>query len=148
MNLHSICHWRHSLGSDGNDHFFWSEYRVNRTRFHSLSSEFSLYWSCNRVKFTPQRMKFLHSIDGVKYSLVFVFLEYTSIVTWLWHSNKIFVATEWRDLLLWISPCISNSLWILWGHIINIFKQEKLSERRSISVLLSSLPSQKQDALW
>ena len=34
----------HSLGSDVSDHFFWSEYRVNRTRFHSLSSEFSLYW--------------------------------------------------------------------------------------------------------
>ena len=24
---------------------FWSEYRVNRKRFHSLSSEFLLYWS-------------------------------------------------------------------------------------------------------
>ena len=35
----------HSLGSDVSDHFFWSEYRANRTRFHSLSSEFSLYWS-------------------------------------------------------------------------------------------------------
>ena len=35
----------HSLGSDLSNHFFWSEYRVNRTRFHSLSSEFSLYWS-------------------------------------------------------------------------------------------------------
>ena len=36
---------RHSLGSDVSDHFFWSEYRVNRTRFHWLSSEFSLYWT-------------------------------------------------------------------------------------------------------
>ena len=45
VNFHSIFHWRHSLGSDVSDHFFWSEYRVNRTRFHSLSSEFSLYWS-------------------------------------------------------------------------------------------------------
>ena len=35
----------HSLGSDVSDHFSWSEYRVNRTRFHLLSSEFSLYWS-------------------------------------------------------------------------------------------------------
>ena len=43
VNFHSICHWRHSLSSDVSDHFFWSEYRVNRTRFHSLSSEFSLY---------------------------------------------------------------------------------------------------------
>ena len=59
----------HSLGSDVSDHFFWSEYRVNRTRFHSLSSEFSLYWSWNRVKFTPQRVKSLHCIDGVNYSL-------------------------------------------------------------------------------
>ena len=32
-----------ALGSDVSDHFFWSEYRVNRTRFHLLSSEFSLY---------------------------------------------------------------------------------------------------------
>ena len=39
------------------DHFFWSEHRVNRTRFHSLRSEFSLYWNENRVKFTPQRVK-------------------------------------------------------------------------------------------
>ena len=31
--------------SDVSDHFFWSEYRVNRTRFHSLCSDFSLYWS-------------------------------------------------------------------------------------------------------
>ena len=31
--------------SDVSDHFFWSGYRVNRTRFHSLSSEFSLYLS-------------------------------------------------------------------------------------------------------
>ena len=31
-----------SLGSDVRDHFFWSEYRVNWTRFHSLGSEFSL----------------------------------------------------------------------------------------------------------
>ena len=30
-------------GSDLSEHIFWSEYRVNRTRFHSLSSEFSLY---------------------------------------------------------------------------------------------------------
>ena len=30
--------------SDVSYHFFWSEYRVNRTRFHELSSEFSLYW--------------------------------------------------------------------------------------------------------
>ena len=45
---------------------------MNRTRFHSLSSEFSLYWSENRVKFTLQRMKFLHSIDGVNYSLDFL----------------------------------------------------------------------------
>ena len=45
VNFHSVCHWRHSLGSDISDYFFWSEYRVNRTRFHSLSSEFSLYWS-------------------------------------------------------------------------------------------------------
>ena len=36
---------RHSLGSDVSDHFFWSEYWVNQTRFHSLSSEFSLYSS-------------------------------------------------------------------------------------------------------
>ena len=36
----------HSLGSDVSDHFFfWSEYRVNRTRFHSLRVKFSLYWS-------------------------------------------------------------------------------------------------------
>ena len=35
----------HSMGSDISGHFFWSEYRVNRTRFHSLSSEFSVYWS-------------------------------------------------------------------------------------------------------
>ena len=36
----------HSLGSDViSDHFFWSEYRVNRTRFPSLTSEFSLYLS-------------------------------------------------------------------------------------------------------
>ena len=35
----------HSLGSDVSDHFFWSEYRVDRTRFPSLSSEFSLYRS-------------------------------------------------------------------------------------------------------
>ena len=35
----------HSLGSDVSDHFFWSEYRANRTRFHSLSSEFSHYGS-------------------------------------------------------------------------------------------------------
>ena len=35
----------HSLGSDVSDHIFWSEYRVNRTRFHSLSSEFLLDWS-------------------------------------------------------------------------------------------------------
>ena len=41
----SICHWGHSLGSDVSDHFFWSEYRVNGTRVHSLSSEFSLYLS-------------------------------------------------------------------------------------------------------
>ena len=27
-DFHSFCHW----GSDLNDHFFWSEYRVNRTR--------------------------------------------------------------------------------------------------------------------
>ena len=41
VNFYSICHWRHSLGSDVSDHFFWSEYRVNWTRFHSLgSSEF------------------------------------------------------------------------------------------------------------
>ena len=26
--------------TDVSDHFFWSEYRVNRTRFHSLGSEF------------------------------------------------------------------------------------------------------------
>ena len=31
----------HSLVSDVSDHFFWSKY----PRFHSLSSEFSLYWS-------------------------------------------------------------------------------------------------------
>ena len=43
--IHSICYWCHSLGSDVSDHFFWSEYRVNRTRFHSLSSEVSLGWS-------------------------------------------------------------------------------------------------------
>ena len=42
-NLTLICHWRHSLGCDVSDHFFWSEYWVNQTRFHSLSSEFSLY---------------------------------------------------------------------------------------------------------
>ena len=47
---------------------------MNRTRFHSFN-EFSLYWSQKRVKFTPQRMKFLHSIDGVNYSLDFFFLE-------------------------------------------------------------------------
>ena len=35
----------HSLCSDVSDHFFWSEYRVNRRRFHSLSSEFLLYFS-------------------------------------------------------------------------------------------------------
>ena len=57
--------------SDVSDHFFWSEYLVDRTRFHSLSSEFSLYWTFNRVKFTPQRVKSLHSIDGVNYSLDF-----------------------------------------------------------------------------
>ena len=45
VDFHSICHWRHSLGSNVSDHFFWSEYWVNRTRFHSLGSEFSLYWS-------------------------------------------------------------------------------------------------------
>ena len=36
-------HGRHFLGSDVRDHFFWSEYRVNRTRSHSLISEFSSY---------------------------------------------------------------------------------------------------------
>ena len=50
IEWNSICHWRHSLGGDVCDHFFWSEYRVNRTRFHSLNSEFSLNWSWNRVK--------------------------------------------------------------------------------------------------
>ena len=45
VNVHSICHWRRSLDSDVSDYFFWSEYRVNRTRLHSLSSEFSLYLS-------------------------------------------------------------------------------------------------------
>ena len=40
-SLHSL--YFDSLGSDVSDHFFWSEYRVNRTRFHQLSSEFSLY---------------------------------------------------------------------------------------------------------
>ena len=33
----------------------------------------STRWVVNQVKFTPQRMKFLHSIDGVNYSLDFFF---------------------------------------------------------------------------
>ena len=33
------------LGSDVSAHFFWSEYRVNQMRFHSLRNELSLYWS-------------------------------------------------------------------------------------------------------
>ena len=33
VNFHSIFH---SLGIDLSDHFFWTEYRVNRTRFHSI----------------------------------------------------------------------------------------------------------------
>ena len=31
------------------------------------------------MKFTPQRVKFLHSIDGVNYSLDFFFREYYHI---------------------------------------------------------------------
>ena len=42
VNFHYVCHWRHSLRIDLSDHFFWSEYRVNRARFHSLSNDFSL----------------------------------------------------------------------------------------------------------
>ena len=38
----------HSLCIDVSDHFFWREYRVNRTRVHSLSSEFSL--SCMELE--------------------------------------------------------------------------------------------------
>ena len=52
MIFHSVCHWRHSLVSDVSDHFFWSEYRVNRTRFHSLSSELEsseIYSSTNEI---------------------------------------------------------------------------------------------------
>ena len=36
VNFHSICHWRHSLGSDVSDHFFWSEYRVESRPVHSI----------------------------------------------------------------------------------------------------------------
>ena len=49
VNFQSICHRGHSPGSDVSDHFFWSEYLVNWTRFHSLRSESALYWSLNRV---------------------------------------------------------------------------------------------------
>ena len=80
VNFHSICHWRHSLGSDVSDHFFWSEYRVNRMRFHSLSSEFSLYWSWNRVKFTPQWMKFASLHRWSELFTQFFFREYAKII--------------------------------------------------------------------
>ena len=69
----------HSFGSDVGDHFFWSEYRVNRTRFHSLSSEFSL-WPTNTLELesseihsSTSEISSLH-IDGVNYSLD-LFLE-------------------------------------------------------------------------
>ena len=80
VNFHSFCHWRHSLGSDVSDHFFWTEYRVIRTRFHSLRSEFSLHWSENRVKFTPQRVKIssLHGWSEV-YLWQFRCLEFTHL---------------------------------------------------------------------
>ena len=41
------------------NHFFWSEYRVNRTRFHSLSSEFSLYWS-QKIHSSTSEISSLH----------------------------------------------------------------------------------------
>ena len=63
VNFHSICHRDHSLGSDLSDHFFWSEYRVNRTRVHSLSSEFSLYTGV-RIEWNSllNEWNFFHSI--------------------------------------------------------------------------------------
>ena len=49
---------------------------MNRTRFHSLSSEFSLSTGVESSEIhsstkTPQRVKSLHSIGGVNYSLDF-----------------------------------------------------------------------------
>ena len=39
-------HFLACMGSDVTDHFFYySAYRVNLTRIHSLNSEFSLYWN-------------------------------------------------------------------------------------------------------
>ena len=56
------------------DHFFWSEYRMNRMRFHSSSSEF--HATGVRIEWNSllNEWNFFTPIDGVNYSLNF-FLE-------------------------------------------------------------------------
>ena len=61
----------HSLRSDVSDHFFWSEYRVNRTKFHSLSSEFHSILELESSWIHSSTSESLHSRDGVNYSLDF-----------------------------------------------------------------------------
>ena len=56
------------------------------------------------MKFTPQRVKFLHSMDGVNYSLDFFFLRYRDIAMPLLPDNILRCG-----LLTLLSYCNSGS---------------------------------------